>query len=190
MRALDSVSQLVINMQYYPEEDYIFGDYVMSGMSKKNIDRLLGFLRVNNMRLTHISQKNSFSKNSFWYQVPYHVSPLSEQQLLDWHNITLNDKAHIKGLYLPAPNLYIIEDPAIYHNKEALKDTMEAPILPERIIEKNGLVAWYKQDNTFKVPKGYLYIGIDSPFVVASVANIAMTRLFVDLYTDLSLIHI
>ena len=184
MRALDSVSQLVINMQYYPEEDYIFGDYVMSGMTKKNIDRLLGFLRVNNMRLTHISQQNSFSKNSFWYQVPYHVSPLSEQQLLDWHNITLNDKAHIKGLYLPAPNLYIIEDPAIYHSKESLKDTTEAPILPERIIDKNGLVAWYKQDNTFKVPKGYLYIGIDSPFVVASVANIAMTRLFVDLYTD------
>lgn len=184
MRALDSVSQLVINMQYYPEEDYIFGDYVMSGMSKKNIERLLEFLRVNNMRLTHISQQNSFSKNSFWYQVPYHVTPLSEQQLLDWHNIALNDKAHIKGLYLPAPNPYIVEDPAIYNSKEQLKDTMEAPRLPEKIIEKNGLIAWYKQDNTFKVPKGYLYIGIDSPFVVASVANIAMTRLFVDLYTD------
>jgi len=184
MRPLDSVSQLVINMQYYPEEDYIFGDYVMSGMSKENIDRLLNFLQVNNMRLTHISQKNTFSKNSFWYQVPYHVTPIAEQQLLDWHNITLSDQAHIKGLYLPAPNPYIVEDPAIYHKKEHLEDTLETPILPEKIINKNGLVVWYKQDNTFKVPKGYLYIGIDSPFVVASVANIAMTRLFVDLYTD------
>jgi insulysin len=184
MRPLDSVSQLVINMQYYPEEDYIFGDYVMSGMSKENIKRLLGFLNVSNMRLTHISQKNTFTKNSFWYQVPYHVTPISEQQLLDWHSIASSEKAHIKELYLPAPNPYIVEDPAIYHSQEHPEETLKTPILPEKIINKNGLVAWYKQDHTFKVPKGYLYIGIDSPFVVANVANIAMTRLFVDLYTD------
>lgn len=184
MRPLDSVSQLVINMQYYPEEDYIFGDYVMSCMSKENIKRLLSFLHVSNMRLTHISQKNTFSKNSFWYQVPYHVSAISKQQLLDWHNIFSNDKPHTKGLYLPAPNPYIVEDPIIYNKKEQLEVTIKTPSIPERIINKNGLVAWYKQDQTFNVPKGYLYIGIDSPFVVASVANIAMTRLFVDLYTD------
>ena len=184
MRPLDSVSQLVINMQYYPEEDYIFGDYVMSGMSKEHIKTLLGFLQVDNMRLMHISQQNSFSKNSFWYQVPYHVTPISEQQLVDWRNVELSDKTHVKGLYLPAPNPYIVEEPIIYHGKKHLEATQEKIALPEKIINENGLVVWYKQDHTFKVPKGYLYIGIDSPLVVASVANIAMTRLFVDLYTD------
>ena len=37
-RPLDNVSQLVINMQHYPCEDYIFGDYIMSGMVDKNIN--------------------------------------------------------------------------------------------------------------------------------------------------------
>jgi insulysin len=184
MRPLDSVSQLVINMQYYPEEDYIFGDYVMSAMSRTNISKLLNYLHVDNMRLMHVSQQNTFSKNSFWYQVPFHVTPISEQQLVHWRSIELSDKTHIKGLYLPDQNPYIVEDPKIYFSEKSREITAGQVVLPEKIINKNGLAAWYKQDHTFKVPKGYLYIGIDSPFVVASVANIAMTRLFVDLYTD------
>ncbi len=181
MRPLDSVSQLVINMQHYPEEDYIFGDYVMSGMSQPNIKKLLNYLQVDNMRLMHVSQQNHFSKNSFWYQVPYHVTPISEQQLATWRSISSTNKEHIQGLHLPAENPYIIESPLVYPSESL---SLPATQIPEKIIDKNGLVAWYKQDHTFKVPKGYIYIGIDSPFVVASVANIAMTRLFVDLYTD------
>jgi len=184
MRPLDSVSQLVINMQHYPEEDYIFGDYVMSGMSRENINKLLADLHVDNMRLLHVSQQNSFSKNSFWYQVPYHVTPISEQQLAHWRDIALKEEPHTKGLYLPEKNPYIVESPTIYQSEKHHQTTSDVAVLPEKIINKNGLVAWFKQDHTFKVPKGYLYIGIDSPFVVASVANIAMTRLFVDLYTD------
>jgi secreted Zn-dependent insulinase-like peptidase len=54
----------------------------------------------------------------------------------------------------------------------------------KKIVSNNGFTAWYKQDKTFNVPKGYLYIGIDSPLTVSSSAHVAMTRLFVDLYTD------
>ena len=56
--------------------------------------------------------------------------------------------------------------------------------LPSKIEDSNGLVVWYKQDTTFKVPKGYIYVGIDSPCSVESVENVAMTRLFVDLFTN------
>jgi secreted Zn-dependent insulinase-like peptidase len=184
MRPLDSVSQLVINMQHYPEEDYIFGDYVMSGISNANINKLLGYLTVDNMRIMHVSQKNEFSKSSFWYQVPYHVTAISEQQLSTWRTIASTNSAHIKGLYLPAENPYIVESPSVYPFEKNVDSTALNINTPEKIVDKNGLVAWYKQDKTFNVPKGYLYIGIDSPFVVASVDNIAMTRLFVDLYTD------
>jgi secreted Zn-dependent insulinase-like peptidase len=184
MRPLDSVSQLVINMQHYPEEDYIFGDYAMSGMSRPNVNKLLNYLHVDNMRIMHISQQNHFSKNSFWYQVPYHVSPISELQLTCWRDIEKSPKPHTKGLHLPAKNPYIVESPSVYQSDTICTSTVSNPRIPEKIMDKNGLIAWYKQDHTFKVPKGYLYIGIDSPYMVESVANIAMTRLFVDLYTD------
>lgn len=184
MRPLDSVSQLVINMQHYPEDDYIFGDYVMSGMSHENINHLLNYLHVDNMRLLHVSQKNKFSKKSFWYQVPYHVTLIPEQQLTMWREINLKDKEHTQGLCLPSENPYIVEMPIIYHNEQLTGSAKKETIIPKKICNGNGLVTWFKQDHTFNVPKGHIYIGIDSPFIIASIDNIAMTRLFVDLYTD------
>lgn len=80
-RPLDNVSQLVINMQHYSCEDYIFGDYIMSGMDDKNINLLLDYLNADNVRVIHVSQNNSFSTTSFWYQVPYNVSEISAKTL-------------------------------------------------------------------------------------------------------------
>ena len=84
-------------------------------------------------------------------------------------------------LKLPVKNPYIIDTPDIYPNEPIDK---AKPNNPTKIVDNNGLAVWYKQDTTFKVPKGYIYIGIDSPFAIANIENIAMTRLFVDLYTE------
>ena len=185
MQPLDSVSQLVINMQHYPEEDYIFGDYVMSGMSQKNVTKLLNNLHVNNMRIVHVSQKNQFSQHSFWYQVPYHITVIDEEQLELWQHIEQHNKVHIQGLHLPSANPYILTKPVVYSLSDNNNETKLSSLnIPQKIIAKNGFTAWYKQDKTFNVPKGYLYIGIDSPYTVSSPAHVAMTRLFVDLYTD------
>lgn len=178
-KPLDNVSQLVINMQHYPVDDYIFGDYIMTGMSHENIRHLLDYLNADNLRITHVSQNNTFSSTSFWYQVPYHVNKISEQKLKAWHDLSTPNKhiAEAYGLSLPEANPYIIGDPHIYANV----DSNTSPI---KIAQASGLAIWYKQDTTFKVPKGYIYIGIDSPYSVLTVENIAMTRLFVDLYTN------
>jgi len=193
MRPIDSVSQLVINMQHYPVEDYIYGDYIMTGMSYEHIDKLLDYLSAYNMRIIHVSQNNTFDQTSFWYQVPYKVSAISTEQLSHWKTLTLastKENYWLKQLTLPSENPYIIGNPDVYPNEVSKKQVSERtysssmPTTPTKVIDNNGLVVWYKQDTTFKVPKGYIYIGIDSPFAIASVENIAMTRLFVDLYTD------
>ena len=177
---LDNVSQLAINMQHYPCEDYIFGDYIMSGMDDKNVSHLLSYLNADNLRVIHVSQNNNFSKTSFWYQVPYHISNIAAETLTYWrelstpthHNYQVNDT-----LFLPKENPYITGNPHVFNN-------VDKSTLPTKIEASNGLAVWYKQDTTFKVPKGYIYIGIDSPYSIACIDNIAMTRLFVDLYTN------
>ena len=177
---LDNVSQLVVNMQHYPSEDYIFGDYIMSGMNEKNVNRLLSYLNSDNVRVTHISQNNHFSKTSFWYQVPYHVEQIPSDKLNDWRNLSTPNSKHYRkndDLFLPSENPYITGNPLIY-------DNVGQQVIPEKIENSSGLTVWYKQDTTFKVPKGYIYIGIDSPFSIENIENIAMTRLFVDLYTN------
>ena len=86
-------------------------------------------------------------------------------------------------LTLPDKNPYIVDTPVVYSAPSISGDTPQVKV-PTKILDNNGLVIWYKQDTTFKVPKGYLYIGIDSPFSISNIENIAMTRLFVDLYSD------
>jgi secreted Zn-dependent insulinase-like peptidase len=178
-KPLDNVSQLVINMQHYPVNDYIFGDYIMSGMDQGNISHLLSYLNVDNLRVTHVSHNNAFSKTSRWYDVPYDVNTIPKSTLKKWryHSSSNNESANKYGLFLPDANSYIIGNPKVYDTKSSLE-------MPEKIVEQSGLTIWYKQDATFKVPKGYIYLGIDSPYSIESVENIAMTRLFVDLYTN------
>jgi len=177
---LDNVSQLVINMQHYPCEDYIFGDYIMSGMDDKNINLLLGYLNADNMRVIHVSQENSFSQTSFWYQVPYNVSKISAEKLTYWQELSTPSNSNFKlneAIFLPEANPYITGNPHVYENADNR-------ILPTKIESSSGLAVWYIQDTTFKVPKGYIYLGVDSPYSIESIDTIAMTRLFVDLYTN------
>ena len=179
-RPLDNVSQLVINMQHYPCEDYIFGDYIMSGMDNDNIDLLLSYLNADNVRVIHVSQDNTFSQTSFWYQVPYSVTQIPEEKIASWRDLSTPSNTNFKlntALFLPEANPYISGNPLVY-------DNIDNCTLPTKIEDSSGLAAWYIQDTTFKVPKGYIYLGIDSPYSIESVDTIAMTRLFVDLYTN------
>ena len=173
VKPLDSVCQLVINMQHYAEEDYIFGDYVMTSISQKLFDKLLSFFTPNNVRYVHVSNAVETEKTSRWYQVPYKVKQINKADMEKW--VTPNNHP---DLALPPPNQYIVANPEVYANEQELQQ------LPQLITEKTGIRVWYKQDQTFKVPKGYIYIGIDSPKTLDSTKCIAMTRLFVDLYSE------
>ncbi|REL26169.1 peptidase M16 [Thalassotalea euphylliae] len=172
LKPLDSVNQLAVNMQHYPVEDYIAGDYLMTGMCDDSVEYLLTFLSPRNCRIIKIGQHYRCDKLSPWYQVPYHIQPIAEATLARWQDIAIHP-----DLTLPAPNPYIIAAPKIWsHSHESSR--------PAMIDNHNGLCVWYKQDTTYKVPKGYIYIGIDSPLAIASTANIVMTRMFVDIFGD------
>ncbi len=176
MKPIDSVCQLVINMHHYPVEDYIFGDYVMAGMDQDKITELLSLFTPSNMRYVIVSQNVTTNKVSRWYQVPYQITPISAEQIQAWQAVTT-----ISELKLPPKNNYIVNDPIVY----SLAEQNTAPSdIPECIIKEDGFRVWFKQDHTFNIPKGYIYLGIDSPAVNKSTANIAMTRLFVDLFID------
>jgi len=178
VKPLDSVSQLVINMQHYPVDDYIFGDYVMDGISEKNITNLLGYLTPKNMRVIEVNRNIETSQTSRWYQVPYHVSSIAPAQITQWQSAALNE-----NLALPEKNNYIVDNPIVYSSQQDEQEN-DHPKLPQLIEQTTGLSVWFKQDHTFKVPKGYIYIGIDSPKTIENNSQIAMTRLFVDLYSE------
>lgn len=176
---LDSVSQLVINMQHYPECDYIFGDYIMEGLDESAFNTLLGYMVATNMRIITISQQFDEKENvkiSKWYKVPYLVSDIDSEHIKKWQQVI-----KINELSLPNKNNYIVAKPTLITCQDTNIDSL-AP--PEKIHQENGLNAWFKYDTSFNTPKGYLYISIDAPKVIESASNIAMNRLFIDIYSD------
>mgnify|MGYP000094006387 CR=1 FL=1 len=171
---IDTVSQLVLNMHHYSEKYYVFGDFAMEGLILEDFNELLNYLRVDNMRLIHISHSNEFDKESKWYKVPYAIKPFNQLQLQKWQT-----RLKTKSLYLPAPNPYIVADPQVIQSTEN-----NNIVVPQLIKNDDGLKVWFKKDRTFNVPKGYVYIGLDTPMSIQNTANIAMTKLFVDIYSD------
>ncbi|WP_371186089.1 insulinase family protein [Thalassotalea maritima] len=172
LKALDSANQLVINMHHYPAEDYIYGDYAMETFSAVLIHQYLDYFRPDNMRIIHIDQQVVTDTVSPWYQVPYATKPISEQQLLRLSNIDIP-----KSLSLPRANPYIVAEPTLV----AIEKEM---IIPKQLVNDPGFSVWFKQDSSFFVPKGQIIIGIDSRVAVESKTHIAMTRLFVELFSD------
>jgi secreted Zn-dependent insulinase-like peptidase len=175
-KPLDSVCQLVVNMQHYPVEDYIFGDYVMDGQCPDVTKDMLSYLTPSNMRLVHISQNNTFDKISHWYEVPYAIQKLATTKIADWSSCQKND-----DVFLPGENPYIVAKPKVLTHQDHGNKEQSVPQLVEK---SNGYSLWFKPDTTFNVPKGYIYIGIDAPITIANNKNIAMSRLFVDLFSD------
>lgn len=179
LKPLDSVCQAVINMQHYPEDDYIFGDYVMSGYCQKEVNNLLNYLYPQNMRLIHVSKNHTFNKTSKWYEVPYNISKINNETLNAWLKCRCNE-----SLFLPTKNPYIVNNPTVLSESFNLKEKQNLTKIPTCIEKESGYELWFKQDTTFNIPKGYIYIGIDSPVTIENNESIAMTRLFVDILSD------
>ncbi|TKB44078.1 insulinase family protein [Thalassotalea mangrovi] len=170
-KPLDNVNQLAINMQHYPPADYIYGDYKMQAFNPGLLNRFLDFFTPDNMRVQEIRPGLECDQVSRWYQTPYSTKALPKALLNRWENIASFDE-----LTLPPANPYIVRDPQIYPG--------ESMSQPDCIYETSGLKFWFKQDQSFRSPKGQIYISLESPMATKSARNIAMMRLFVELFSE------
>lgn len=171
-RPLDMVSHLVVNMQHYQPQDTIYGDYMMAGYNESLLKQALHYLTPENLRATLIAKDGYYDKKAKWYFTPYSITPLSASQLAAFAtpcDIETN---------LPPLNPFICYD----LDPKPLEPS--TPLHPEIIEELPGFRLWHLQDHEFRVPKGVIYIAIDSPISVATARNIVKTRLCVEMFLD------
>ncbi|MBF8999543.1 insulinase family protein [Vibrio nitrifigilis] len=171
-RPMDLVSHLVVNMQHYAPDDTIYGDYMMAGYDEALQRSLLTYFSPDNLRATLIAQGLEYNQTADWYFTPYSVRPFSGAQRMQWQQ-PIRDLP----IELPAPNPFICYD-------LAPKPLSSEQQHPEIIEELPGFRLWHMQDQQFPVPKGVIYIAIDSPHSVANPRHIVMTRLCVEMFLD------
>ncbi|MGF1709979.1 insulinase family protein [Vibrio kagoshimensis] len=177
-RPLDVASHLVMNMQHYPEDDVVYGDYKMSHYDDELQRSIFQYFTVKNLRSTlvaHDSNPNKeagYDHEAKWYFTPYSTQDFTSEQQLKFTQINPSWKFE-----LPSKNPFICYDlePAAIESGQSQ---------PELIEKLDGFSLWHLQDTEFRVPKGVVYVAIDSPHSVASPRNIVKTRLCVEMFLD------
>jgi len=168
-------SHLVTNLFRYDPKDTIYGDYSLDSYEPEAIHACLDQMTPAHLRLITISLDQATDNETCWYDTPYRISSISEQQQQAW--LSQRDKISATALSLPSANPFVIERLSYRASKTQLT-------APQVIMRHPGFRLWHMQESTFKVPKGHIYTAIDSAIVGNDVRSVALCRLYVELLHD------
>ncbi|CAJ0633735.1 13753_t:CDS:10 [Entrophospora sp. SA101] len=159
----------------YPREWVLSKPYIFREYDPKLIQESLDWLRPDNFNLTLVSQTfTDLDQKEKWYGVEYKVEPISENLLQELKSETIDSE-----LKLPLSNEFIPT------NFEIKKQEVITPLKHPNLIKNTDLVRiWYKKDDTFWVPKVYIWFKIQCPLVYTTPAHAVKARLYTDLITD------
>ncbi|MAD74758.1 MAG: peptidase M16 [Rheinheimera sp.] len=170
--ALQTASQLSVNLQHYPVEDTIFGDYRMELPAEALYQQLLSWFRPDNMRVMLIAPDVPVLSEAKWYNTPYSVTRLSDQLL---H--TLQTTGPVVEIRLPSANPYLTEQLSLLEKNEHMA-------IPQQICSAPGLSIWHKADTEFNTPKGHIFLQLSLPQSIADNHQLATSRLWLELFQD------
>jgi insulysin len=170
--ALQGASDLSVNMQHYPVEDYVYGDYRMDLPPDEDYRKLLSYFSPDNMRVMYIAPDIQADREARWYQTPYRTRPLSPEQLQSYRQARTPE-----GNHLPQVNPYLVTDLQLLADNGHMSK-------PELLIRQNGYKLWFKADTDFKTPKGHLFVQLNLPHCIQSVRHMACSRLWLELFQD------
>jgi secreted Zn-dependent insulinase-like peptidase len=172
IKPLDLASHLSINMHHYEIEDVIYGDYRMDGLDIPQAAQLLALMTPDNMRIQLISPNLDTEKQAAWYHSPYRVKPITKTRLAAWYDPKIRE-----ALTLPEANPFIIADSIV----RADKSEHHVPVV---VSQETGYRIWHRKDDEFNVPKGHMYLSLDSEQATSTPRHAALTRLYVEMLLD------
>ncbi|GAD88368.1 peptidase M16 family protein [Vibrio halioticoli NBRC 102217] len=172
VKAIDLASYLVMSIQRFPMSEVLYGDYRMSDFDHSLIESFVPYFCVENLRVWVTAKELEYDTQAKWYFTPYSAKKFSAEQIERWKN-----PAKFADFALPSKNPFICYD-------LDPKPLQEVQPLPKVIEELPGFRLWHLQEPDFRVPKGSLYIAIDSPCSVNNPQNIVKLRLCVELFME------
>lgn len=170
--ALQTASQLSVNLQHYPVSDIIYGDYRMELPPEALYQQLLSWFRPENMRLMLIAPDVPVLLEAKWYNTPYSVTRLSDEQLQQ-----LQNTGPIADINLPCSNPYLTEQLDLLTKNQHMD-------VPECYFNSTHLSVWYKADTDYGTPKGHIFLQLSLPHSIASASQLAASRLWLELFQD------
>ncbi len=135
---LQLASDLAINLQHYPLEDYIFGDYRMEAPPVALYQQLLSYFHADNLRLMLIAPDVNVDRQARWYHTPYSQLALPHELLQRLAQVGPSQHGH-----LPGANPYLVD-------QLQLLDQAEHQAVPQAWLQSPELTLWFKPDTEFQ----------------------------------------
>ncbi|MBU0911878.1 MAG: insulinase family protein, partial [Gammaproteobacteria bacterium] len=170
--ALQGACDLSVNMQHYPVDDYVYGDYRMDIPPEQLYRELLGHFRPDNMRVMFIAPDIHANREARWYQTPYSVQPLQQSQIDHYLQAKVPE-----GNHLPQSNPYLVTELKLLADADHMTK-------PQLLVQDSGFKLWFKADTDFKTPKGHIFVQLNLPNCIQSVTQMASSRLWLELFQD------
>lgn len=174
-----TVSELSSDLQkdsFYPVSN-ILGMFLLYNYNPEELKEFLSCLTIWNSNIFLISKKVSTDKIEKWYGTEYSVKEYSTEFI---ENIETVSKLPNQEFTLPRKNPYIATN---FH-----VDTLPSDVVPliEPLLLKSDSKTklWFKKDDRFKLPKGYVNFDFTIPITNSTVKNVVLTSLYVSLVND------
>ncbi|RLV89243.1 A-factor-processing enzyme [Spathaspora sp. JA1] len=178
MDVSNTVSKLSNHL--YQFDEFIPANYLLNSSIYRTFDAGLinqygKYLNADNFRVFLISKLlPGLTKTEPWYGTKYEIESVSPELLNDIKSPTTNPAFHF-----PIPNDFIPSNFTISKHKSA------KPQISPYLLENNSRInLWYKQDDTFEVPKGTIELLFHLPNSNSDVVSNTLSSLFIELLNE------
>ncbi|KAM9283506.1 nardilysin [Morus bassanus] len=170
---VDYVESLCENMQLFQKEDFLTGDQLLFEYKPEIIADALNQLSPQRANLVLLSAANEGQCNlkERWFGTQYSVEDIDKY----WSDLWASDFELNQDLHLPEENKYIATDFAL-----KVADCPETEYPVKTLSTQQGCL-WYRKDDKFKIPKGYVRFHLISPLIQQSAENIVLFDTFVNI---------
>uniref|UniRef100_A0A8D2NPX6 Nardilysin convertase n=1 Tax=Zosterops lateralis melanops TaxID=1220523 RepID=A0A8D2NPX6_ZOSLA len=170
---VDYVENLCENMQLFQKEDFLTGDQLLFEYKPEIIADALNQLSPQRANLVLLSAANEGQCHlkEKWFGTQYSMEDIDRY----WSDLWDSDFELNQDLHLPEENKYIATDFAL---KVADCPETEYPV---KILSTQQGCLWYRKDDKFKIPKGYVRFHLISPLIQQSAENIILFDTFVNI---------
>lgn len=180
MEASKTVSTL--SNKLYKFDEYIPASYLLSSAIVRKFDpeaikRFGSYFTPENLRITLASQLlTGLNKQEKWYGTEYEYDDIPQELI---HQIKSQPYDNNQNLHYPRPNHFIPT------NFDVTKPKLKHPQVAPYLIEHNNKInVWYKQDDTFEVPKGSIEVAFHLPSSNTDINTSVMSNLAIEMLDD------
>lgn len=162
-----------LEKEYIPAQN-ILATRLFSKYEPQSVTDYVQSFKVENCRAMLISKTLETDSTERWYGTEYSMHDFGADILKKLQHPGLN--SHLR---LPRPNEFI----ATNFKVDKLEDVvpLEEPLL---LKDDNVSKLWYKKDDRFWQPRGYIYVTLKLPHTHASLVNSMLSTLYVQLVND------